>query len=207
MSVRGVTPGEESVFEAWREAIKKSLDSADDAAGTILTAAFSLATAYGALIGLVAPDDDPGPILLGLPILFFAAGAVFALLAKTRGVEVSTTSDVDRIVTSIKGAVDSKRFRASWAIGVMVAGIVVAAAVIVFSYAGSPEPVSVTARLTDLGISSLTDSCRGAADGLTGDLESVGDFVVLKVAADECTDIETVQVAKAQVLALVETPS
>lgn len=80
---------EQAVLDAYKEAIKGALDSADAAAEAIATASFSIATAYGALLGLVRPKDASVAVPLVTPIFIFAAVAVLALIARSLGVRTA----------------------------------------------------------------------------------------------------------------------
>jgi hypothetical protein len=67
------------LIDAYIEAIKSGLTSLNGAADKVLTAAFSLATALAAVIGLVSAKDQPGPIAIALPFVIFGLAALAAM--------------------------------------------------------------------------------------------------------------------------------
>jgi hypothetical protein len=61
---------EQTAVTAYEKAVSDALSAADSAAEKLITAAFSIATAYGALVALVAPKEETRSLVLGLPFIF-----------------------------------------------------------------------------------------------------------------------------------------
>jgi hypothetical protein len=127
--------GESVVFDAYKTAIDNALDSGNKAAEAITTAAFSLATAYGALIGLVAPKQQAPAVLIGLPFGMFALAALISLWTRAAGVKVKIENSVDGVLTTVSDMVDYKRKGARIAIALLSVSVVVAGALVVYGYA------------------------------------------------------------------------
>ncbi len=206
--LRGVTFGEQALFDAYKEALKGALDAADKTADTILTATFSIATAYGALIGLVSPKDQQGPILLGLPFVFFAFAALAAMLARTRRVPVKVQNRVDDVTSAISNTVKWKRIFAGAALAAIATAMGVAAWVVVKAYAAPslPQPAPVTIVLTKDGVRALRATCPAAGVKLRADLSDSAlaeDFVEARLAAGVCgKGPRTVKLAKEDIAAV-----
>jgi len=130
VSLRPLQFDEEVYVKAFPEAISKALEASDGACGTILTASFSIATAYGAAIALVAPKEAQSPTLVLTPFVVLAVAVIVAMIGKAAGVSLKKVETVEAARTSIKRAVWTKRI-ASWiaivflATGMVVAGVVI----------------------------------------------------------------------------------
>src|SRR5256885_11469213 len=94
---------ESVLLDAYKEAIKGALAAADTAADKILTAAFSLTTAYGALVALAQPKAGSTPIVILLPFLPFACAAVLAVLALLPSVSVAATNELAKVTGAVSG--------------------------------------------------------------------------------------------------------
>jgi hypothetical protein len=201
--------GEETIFTAWQEAIKKSFDSTDGAAESILTASFSIATAYGALIGLVSAKDEPGSIYLVIPFVFFGVAALAALAARTRAVPARGEIEVEAIRHAIEDTAHAKRTWAWRAIVILFVAIVWAGAVVAYAYGGASGSgkTSVLVKLGTEGRASLSSTCSGISEGLRGELESDGDFLILALPAGQCGRATKIRVATNQVVAVIEEPA
>lgn len=184
-------------MNAYRSALEKALESSDGACGTILTSCFSLATAYGAVIALVAPKDEQAPLLVVLPFVLLALGAVVALLGKSTGISLSekaeTTGEVRSVITT---AVNDKR-RASWfAIGLAAAGVVLAGYVVLRTYGHSSEVTldSSEVVLSSVGKANVAGACGQSTESLTGEATVTKRWITIAIAdaaQESCGGIET----------------
>jgi hypothetical protein len=130
---------EQAVLDAYKEAIKGALESADAAAEAVATASFSIATAYGALLGLVKPKDAAVAVPLVTPILIFALAAVVALVSRSLGVKTSLTPNtVDGVSSDISNTVWAKRIGTWLALFALAAALIVAGLLVQAAYAPAP---------------------------------------------------------------------
>lgn len=120
--------------DAYREAFRQALTAADGGADSILTAAFGIATAYGALIGLVSARDTPQPIVAGLPFVFLAVAVFLAMAARLTYIATTPSNTVDTIDAAVNQVVKRKHRLAWAALGALVIGVLVAAYVVVHYY-------------------------------------------------------------------------
>ena len=81
--LRPPTLAENLAIEGYKTAITTALASVNGVCDKIVTAAFSVATAFGAVVALVAPKESPAPLLMALPFLLFAAAVALALYAQS----------------------------------------------------------------------------------------------------------------------------
>lgn len=127
---------EQAVLDAYKEAIKGALESADAAAQAIATASFSIATAYGALLGLVKPKDAAVAVPLVTPILIFAAAALLALIARSLGVRTALQPNtVAGVANDIGRTVWAKRIVGWVALAALAAALIVAGLLVEAAYA------------------------------------------------------------------------
>jgi hypothetical protein len=166
---------DQQVFvDAYKDAIKQAVASASDASGALLTACFSIATAYGALIGLVAPKDQQNRALVLAPFVFLAGAVLAAMIGKVSGIAVGSLTTPGQVSSAIGETVRTKK-RASWAaIALVSVSMIVAGVVIVKSYAGTRKPASetVVVRLSDAGQKAYQAACGKAASSVTGTIRS-----------------------------------
>jgi hypothetical protein len=138
VSLRPLQFDEQVYVKAFPDAISKAIEASDDACGTILTASFSIATAYGAAIALVTPKDAQSPAVTLAPFIILALAVVVAMIGKAAGVSLKRVETVEQARASIKNAVWTKRI-ASWvAIVLLAAGMVVAGAVVYATFGSAP---------------------------------------------------------------------
>lgn len=134
--LRVLTFREQAAFEAYKEAIKNALDSANSAVEAIATASFSIATAYGALLGLVRPKDTVVAVPVVAPIVGFALAAAIALVVRSLGVRVALTANtVDSVVGDINGTIKAKRIGGWIAVALLFVTLIVAGLLVVAAYA------------------------------------------------------------------------
>jgi adenine deaminase len=134
--LRVATFREQAAFEAYKEAIKNALDSANKAVEAIATASFSIATAYGALLGLVRPKDTAVAVPVVAPILAFAVAAAIALVARSLGVRVALADNtVESVAGDINGTITAKRILGWVALTFLFVALVAAGLLIVAAYA------------------------------------------------------------------------
>lgn len=132
--LRGLTLEEEIALEAYREATKAGLSSADGAADKVLTAAISIASAYAALLALVKPEKEAAPIVLALPLLALGAAAAAAAWALVRGVPSLSKLDVAAVRDAVDNTVGDKRLWTGIAVFLLILALAVAAWVVLETY-------------------------------------------------------------------------
>jgi hypothetical protein len=143
VNLRPVSLEEEIALEAYREAIKAGLASADGAADKILTAALSIGTAYAGLLALVKPEKEAAPTLLALPFIALGIAALCAAWALSRGVKSLSQLKVDAVRGAVDDTLKSKRLWTGLAVLGIVAGLGLAAIVVFSAYgAGAVSPVA-----------------------------------------------------------------
>jgi hypothetical protein len=197
--LRAATLEEQVAIDNYKEASKASLAAATSYSDKLSTAGFSFATAYGAVIALVAPDDKPEPIVAVLPFVFFAAAVVLALLAQGKGIEADTPAEVSRLQSAVTSAIESKRHWSWAALGSLAIGIVVAGAIINAHYAEpakSNESTEVNVLLTPAGAESVATACNSKSTSrLQGSVEAgavlTARRVEIEIAAGLCGEADT----------------
>lgn len=133
--LRVATFREQAAFEAYKEAIKNALESANKAAETVATAGFSIATAYGALLGLARPKDAQVEVPVLAPIIAFAVAALIALASRSWGVRIALTDNtVDSVVGDMNRAIWIKRGLAWLAILLLIVALGFAGWIVVEAY-------------------------------------------------------------------------
>jgi hypothetical protein len=142
MGIRPPTYQETVLLAAYTEAVKAALEAANKSAELIATAAFSIATAYGALVGLVAPKQSQAPIIVGLPFAALAAAVIAGLVGRMMALSLNVANDVDAIRRALEGAITRKRWAAGIALGAVAIGLVMAGYVVVTTYGGATAPAS-----------------------------------------------------------------
>ena len=181
---RPLYTSEDMALQAFKDATTKALDSADGACGTILTASFSIVTAYGAAVALVTPKGNPTPILLLAPFIAISLAAAAALVGKAAGVKLSGDwDDLDQDRSSIRKAVTLKR-AASWtAVACLAIGMVVAGWVLLEHF-GQPEEAAgdQVVGLTGPGKRLFEQACGVRAEELSGKVSVSGDFTTVTLA-------------------------
>lgn len=155
------------LVETYREGYKASITSANGSCEKITTGAFTLATAYGALIALVVPEDAVPGWLVAAPIVVFVVAAVLALAGHLVGQDGTPTAEYADIQNDVKSTLRRKRIWARVAIGVLAAGICFGGIITYVQYGSSAETSAQTSRveLTTDGrelVSSLCDDITGA---------------------------------------------
>lgn len=116
--------GQTAVLAAYTEAIKGALTAADSAAAAVGAAAFSLATAYGALVGLVAAKPAPPSFVLVLPFIGFAASAVVSTWAKFFGAEIDSENGIAEIQHILRRNIRWKRTLGSIGLATIVVSMI-----------------------------------------------------------------------------------
>jgi hypothetical protein len=134
IKLRPVSLEEEIALEAYREAIKAGLASADGAADKILTAALSIGTAYAGLLALVKPEKEAAPTVLALPFIAFGVAALFGAWALSKGVQSLSELNVDKVRSAVDDTLKAKRLRIGVGILGIVAGLGLAAFVVFSAY-------------------------------------------------------------------------
>jgi hypothetical protein len=192
------------LMDAHKAALEKALESSDGACGTTLTACFSLATAYGAAIALIAPKDEQAPLLVLAPFVLLAAGAVVALIGKTTGISLGPFATTRQVRNLVESAVRAKRKASWWAVGLAAAGVVLAGYVVFATY-GQPEPPTVEKSqivFSPAGTAQFANACGRTADSVVGSVSFTERWVNITLddaAAAGCDGVETLTLPSAAV--------
>lgn len=196
LPVRPLSFEEQTAVAAYEKAISDALAAADSAAERLITAAFSIATAYGALIALVAPEDETKSWILGLPFLPLMGAAIAAMVAHTVGIDVDITGDIQLVTRRIESSIVSKRRPAWIALVLMVVAVAVAGWIVVDRYSGgetASDDLSVTIWVTPSEAQKLVSVCGTTTASISGlakaeALSSTAPFLSLKPEARSCGD-------------------
>jgi hypothetical protein len=191
------------LMDAHKAALEKALESSDGACGTTLTACFSLATAYGAAIALVAPKDEQAPLLVLAPFVLLAAGAVVALIGKTTGISLGRFATTRQVRNLVESAVGTKRKASWWAVGLAATGVILAGYVVFATY-GRAEPPAVGKSeivFSPAGTAQFATACGDAANSVVGSASFTERWVTitLDAAAEICGGVETLTMPSAAV--------
>lgn len=142
-ALRPISLEEEIALEAYREGVKAALSAADSAYEKVLTASFSIATAYGALLALVKRDKTAARILLGAPFVLLAAAALAAAWGLVKGVKSLEKPEVTAVRGSVDDALDAKRKWTKGAVVLLVIALATSGCVVLSSYgAGAVTPAA-----------------------------------------------------------------
>jgi hypothetical protein len=207
--LRSPTFDEEVAIDNYRNASKEALSAANSVADKIVTAAFSIATAYGALIALVKPEETPSPIAAVIPFALLAIAVGIALYAQSLGIGLAGGDELEKLQKAVKDTVGAKRLwsrvaLACLALGVLVAGILVND---VYAKPAPKSPVPVHVWLTAPGVESLKKTCGEKQDAvIAGKVKAIEDLekrsIPLEVAAKACPDgAGTVVLRRRQIVA------
>ncbi|HEY1853043.1 MAG TPA: hypothetical protein VGG40_00520 [Solirubrobacterales bacterium] len=152
-------------IENYKSASKEALSAANSAGDKITAAAFSFATAYGAVIALVEPKETPAAVLAAIPFALLALAAVLALYAQSIGISIAGTDDVDKLKDAVDSAITAKRRWAWGALALLAAGVIVAGLIVGDKYAGpaqSSSPIQVEVWLSQPGLKVAEEVCGGS---------------------------------------------
>lgn len=191
--LRPVTYAESVAIDAYRDAIARALDAAGSASDKIAAAAVSVATAYGALIALVAPKDSTQPLVVAIPFAFLAITLALALWAQAHGISVSPTDKVDVLWENVTGVIKAKRVTNTIALVMLALGLVCAGVIVADKYrepAESPSAKAATVHLSRSGSASVAATCGTARDRVNGrvDPAKLGDAWVTIEAPEGCPE-------------------
>jgi hypothetical protein len=158
-------------IDAYTAAATGALAAADGVGDKIATAGFSIATAYAAVIALVAPKDARSPIFVVLPFVLLAAAVVLALVAQSVPVSLDPTNDTQVIADRISSTISTKRQWLFGGIVALVAGLIVGGVAVYETYgpgADSKPNTPVSIWLTPVGRQLVTAACGTSANPLVG---------------------------------------
>lgn len=161
--LRAPTFDEEVAIENYKGASKEALTAANSVGDKTVAAAFSFATAYGAVIALVSPEEKPEALIAVIPFVLLALAAVLALYSQSRGVELEGSTQVSALRGVVNEAIKTKRRLSLAALILLALGVAVAGAIVYDQY-GQPEkeqPVAVQVWLTPAGVDFANQACGG----------------------------------------------
>jgi heme A synthase len=191
--LRAPTFDEAVAIDNYKAASKEALSAANSVTDKIVTAAFSIATAYGAVIALVAPEETPSPLAVAIPFALLAIAVGTALYGQSIGIDLSGDDEVDKLQGIVNNTVKSKR---RWSRGALIAlalGVLAAGILLRDAYAkpATPEsPVSVRVWLNPHGVKALEKTCGPHGPSIAGKVKSIEGFekrsIPLEVTAAAC---------------------
>jgi hypothetical protein len=191
-----LTFSERVAVDNYRGAMTGALAAADSIADKVVTAAISVATAYGAVIVLVAPKDSNTPLQAVLPFIPLACAVGLALYAQSIGIAIDPQDEVAAVRDRIQRTIGSKRTWGRVALAVLVVGLIMAGWVVYSFYGQSakPEvatPAEVELYLTPGGTAAVELACgKDDVKVLSGQVEDVETLtsarVSVKVTKAEC---------------------
>jgi hypothetical protein len=149
------------LVETYREGYKASIASANGSCEKITTGAFALATAYGALIALVVPEDAVPGWMVAAPIVGFVVAAVLALTGHVVGQDGAPTADYADMQNDVKSTLQRKR-KLAWAAIAVLAGGICFGGIVTYVQYGSPaeEPAQTSqVELTSDGVDLVSSLC------------------------------------------------
>jgi hypothetical protein len=166
---------EKVIIDTFVTAGTGALTRADGIAEKVVTAAFSVATAYTAVIALVAPKDSVSPPLVIAPFILFAAAIVLALMAQSVQLQLEpATNDVREISRRVQTSTRSKRDWGYGGLAALTLGLVIAGLAIYETYGpGADEKdtaIDVEIWLTPAGTRLVGAACGNVANPLVGEV-------------------------------------
>ena len=170
--LRAPTFAESLVIENYKGAITGALTSATAASDKIVAAAFSVATAFGAVIALVSPKDSTSSLWIALPFALIAIAVAAALYSESIAVSVELTDDLAAVKRNVDTAIFQKRLFGWIALGALAAAMIGAGFVLSSGYRASSKkvsPINAEVWLTSTGTKTLAQACgAGAASPVAG---------------------------------------
>jgi hypothetical protein len=162
-----LTFSESVIVDNYRAAVGGALAAADSVADKVVTAAFAVATAYGAVITLVAPKDLQTPWQAAVPFVPLALAVGVALLTQSIGISVQPTDAVDAVRKNTINAIRWKRLLGGVSLVVLAIALVTAGWVVYSFYGPSAQtdeetPVAAELFLTPAGTSAIERVCGNA---------------------------------------------
>jgi hypothetical protein len=193
--LRGETFSEKVAIDTYTAAATGALTVSDGVGEKVATAGFSIATAYAAVIALVAPKDSRSPIFVVLPFVLLAIAVVLALIAQAVRVSLEPTNDPKVIADRISTTLSRKRGWLLGAIAFLVAGLIFGGVAVYETYgpgAESTPNTTVSIWLTPGGEQLVTDACGKASNPLVGMVKDTdalsASTVPVIVTQAECAD-------------------
>jgi hypothetical protein len=193
VELRSLLFDETVAIDNYKEAAKAALSSASDVADKIVTAAFSVATAYGAAVALVKPKDSSSPLLIVAPFAALALTVGLALYAQSIGVSTKTTTTTEQAKSIVAGAITKKRLFTWLALAVLVAGMLVAGIAVYSTYrpTAGKTTKTVTVWLTPAGTKLVDQACKAQnVTQITGEVDDLTDLsskrIEIAVGASAC---------------------
>jgi hypothetical protein len=171
--LRSPTYAETVSIETYKTSAGTALSDADSFGDKIVTAAASLATAYGAVIALVSPEDTAAPLLAAAPFALLALAVAAGLYAQSIGVSIDETNELKVIRTRIATAVSDKRSAGHVGLVFLIVGVALAGYIINESYGGPADESKRSAQiwLTPAGERLIEDACGSSATEVTGEVD------------------------------------
>jgi hypothetical protein len=186
IKLRALSFDELVAIDNYKSATSNALAATAAMADKIVAAAFSVGTAYGAVVALVAPKDSASPLLVIAPFAVLALALGIALWGEGIGVPITSTTTTEQARTSVTSTITTKRRWNNAAIVVLVVAMALAGYVLYDTYrptAGSK--MTVTIWLTSAGARLVDQACgmQGTLQ-IKGQVENLSDLSSKRVQVD-----------------------
>jgi hypothetical protein len=176
-ALRPLSFEEQVAVDNYKKATSESLAATGEMADKIVTAAFSVATAYGAVVALVAPKDSASPILVVAPFAVLALALGIALWGEGIGVPVTSATTTEDARTSVTNTIGTKRLLNNIALSVLVVAMALAGYVLYHTYRPSAgSKMTVTIWLTSMGSHLVDQACGMSTPQIRGQVDDLSDL-------------------------------
>jgi hypothetical protein len=169
--LQSLTFAQHVVVEGYKAAAAKAVSDADTLADKIVTASFSVATAYGAVVALVTPKDSQSPTLIVAPFVVIALAIGLALLAQSFTLPLEVSNDFATVKSNLASTTTKKRWTGRGALAVLAIGVALAGYAIYETYGPGAEDkpsTSVQLWLTPAGNTVMTKACGSSTSPVSG---------------------------------------
>jgi hypothetical protein len=183
--LHSLTFAEHVVVEGYKAAAAKAVSDADTLADKIVTASFSVATAYGAVVALVTPKDSPSTMLIVAPFVVIAGAIGLALLAQSFTLPLQVSNDFATVQASLASTTSKKRWTGRGALAVLAIGVALAGYAIYETYGPGAEEdkpsTAVELWLTTAGEVVMTDACGTSKSPVSGMIHDTSELSETRV--------------------------
>jgi hypothetical protein len=205
--LRAATLAESVAIKTYTAAVEGSLKSGDEAGDKLATAAVSVATAYGAVIALVAPKDSTAALVVALPFIAFALALVLGLWAQSLGINATPNDELPKLQSSVETLVKKKRCLNRIALAVLGLGLLGAGVVVAEKYQSPPKAsTAAVVWLSPAGRADVWASCSKPLKMITGDVDpsTLDDaWLTIKAPKPQCPSASNTLVLPASAIASV----
>lgn len=195
VTLRVPTFDETVAIDNYKAASAAALTTADSFADKVVTAAFTLATAYAAAIALVQTSGDPAPATVLVPLVPLVLAVALGLVSQSMAIKIDATNNAVTVQERVSGTVNIKRIFSVLAVISLVIGVGLATFALYEVYGPGAEdksPTEVKLFLTPVGAKLVERTCGTAAETLPGTVKDdsalTAKQVSIAVPAASCGD-------------------